>query len=68
MRIKKIIGWKDIEQDNIIEKDNIYPFCKNETLCIPIEIYNEGIFRKISRFTEYTCDKCGCIWRVKNEM
>ena len=61
MKIKEIIGWKS----NIIEKDNICPHCGNETLCIPIGVQNKGIFGKISHFTEYTCNKCGCIWRVK---
>lgn len=64
MRIKEIIGWKDIEEDNITEKDNICPFCKNETLCIPIESIKQGVF-KIEHYTEYTCDNCGCIWRIK---
>ena len=47
MRIKEIIGWKDIE-----------------TLCIPIESIKQGVF-KIEHYTEYTCDNCGCIWRIK---
>ena len=64
MNNKEIIGWKDIKKNNTIQKDYICPFCGNETLCIPIGSVKVGLF-KIEYYTEYSCDRCGCIWRIK---
>ena len=59
---KKIIGFKALEEKQ--EKDCVCPYCGNETSCIPIGSIYQGLF-KDKYYIEYTCDKCGCMWRVK---
>lgn len=67
MSYKKIVGFENKKEHSI--NDNICPNCnhRNSTLNFPIEIeVNEGflgLYHK--RYLEYTCDKCGCIWRIE---
>lgn len=44
-------------------KDDLCPICQQKTLYISIET-EKGFFKK-EKYTQYVCDKCGCVWKVK---
>lgn len=60
MSIKEIIGFKEKEIDN----DSICPNCKCDNICIPIRSVETSFF-KYNIYDYYTCNKCGCQWRVR---
>lgn len=60
MGTKEIIGFKT-EEKNF---DSICPNCNKESLCIPIRGVNTGFF-KYEIHDYYTCEHCGCKWRVQ---
>jgi DNA-directed RNA polymerase subunit RPC12/RpoP len=62
---KEIIGFKLKTINN--DYNDICPYCHSRTFFMPIGIeMNEGFLGlKAVRKLEYTCDKCGCIWRTE---
>lgn len=61
MSQKEIVGF---ENRHLKETNNdICPNCNHRTMRIPIGITIQKNFFS-ERKIEYTCDKCGCVWRV----
>lgn len=60
--MKQIIGFKS----NIKNDNDICPNCNHRTFRFPlgVEIDKGFLGFKHESYLEYTCDKCGCIWKV----